>query len=209
MAVQSLWRNSDFSGMPESEFIKLWYGIIDRRMAEAKYASFKTHGPLCIKELNAAFAKEISDEQAVDQFTAFFSEYKNHWRLYDDVLECLQALGRLSLGAISNGDCDIQRDKLRTLNIEHRFHPLITSEKAGTAKPDRQIFLLACQEAGCRPEEALYVGDDLQCDVFAGKNAGLNTVWLKRDALTAGSPPEGTFVISSLLKLPELIDSFL
>ena len=42
---------------------------------------------------------------------------------------------------------------------------LIASAEVGVEKPDRHIFELALERAGCKPEEAAMVGDRLDNDI--------------------------------------------
>ena len=44
-------------------------------------------------------------------------------------------------------------------------------------KPSRQIFDLALTLAGCKPEEALFCGDNLRCDIWGAHNAGIPSIW--------------------------------
>ena len=84
----------------------------------------------------------------------------------------------LHLGIVSNIDEDdlhhlIDRGELRAL-----FDSLLSSEAAGSCKPDARIFALALERAGCAPEEALFVGDSLPADVAGANRAGMRSVLL-------------------------------
>lgn len=54
------------------------------------------------------------------------------------------------------------------------------SAELGVSKPDRRIFTYALEQAGCRPEEALMVGDRLDNDVLPAKELGMKTVWVRQ-----------------------------
>jgi phosphoglycolate phosphatase len=51
----------------------------------------------------------------------------------------------------------------------------ISANELKAAKPDPEGLLLACKITGCKPEQAIYVGDH-QRDIDAGKNAGMVTI---------------------------------
>jgi len=56
------------------------------------------------------------------------------------------------------------------------------SSAAGAAKPDARIFAHLLHTAGVPPIEVLHVGDDPLADVVGATQAGLQAVWLNRDA---------------------------
>lgn len=62
----------------------------------------------------------------------------------------------------------IQFEKLISLKLASLVDFIITSEEAGVEKPDREIFSLALKKAGCRPGEAVMIGDDPKKDRNAG-----------------------------------------
>jgi putative hydrolase of the HAD superfamily len=105
-------------------------------------------------------------------------------RLFDDARQLLTALTtvRVPLALITNGASDIQRDKLRVLEIEHCFEVVVISGEMGAAKPDRSVFALVLQLA-VEPENIWHVGDSLTADVAGAKCAGLTSVWLNRNGL--------------------------
>ncbi len=75
---------------------------------------------------------------------------------------------------------------------------LITSyEDSHFAKPHPEYFAEAAAHLGCRPEDALVVGDDLEMDIRPARRLGLRTYWVTGEAhrggdgrLTAGSLPD-------------------
>jgi len=103
-------------------------------------------------------------------------------QLYSDVrptLASLRARG-VPMGIISNFRPDLE-DYLKRLHIRSHFRFVICSSVVGLAKPDRAIFDLGVQQAGCPPQRILYVGDDPGDDVQGASRAGLGTVLLDRD----------------------------
>ncbi|WP_185231199.1 HAD family hydrolase [Teredinibacter franksiae] len=52
---------------------------------------------------------------------------------------------------------------------------VICPEHVGERKPAPESLLLACQQANCCPEDALYIGDHLR-DIQCGINAGMPTI---------------------------------
>ena len=54
-------------------------------------------------------------------------------------------------------------------------------------KPHAPIFEMALERLGCRPPDAVMVGDSLTTDLAGGRSAGMRTVWV--DASSAGHEP--------------------
>jgi HAD superfamily hydrolase (TIGR01450 family) len=70
-------------------------------------------------------------------------------------------------------------------------------------KPHAAIFEMALERLGCRPSEAVMVGDSLATDVAGGRAAGMATVWV--DAAAAGQEPaQADAVVRSLVELLEV-----
>lgn len=126
--------------------------------------------------LTEAFIATGENTALVDGAMAVFAKARNEVALFDDVVPALQRLGtRYRLGTISNGFADLQ-----VIGLDHHFHTSIAAHRFGLAKPDRAIFLAACDAMGVAPAEAVYVGDDLALDVVGAQNAGLSAVWVNR-----------------------------
>jgi len=97
--------------------------------------------------------------------------------LLDGAAETLAALRQAGyrLGLLSNWSPSLP-DVLERLGIHHHFEFIIVSSVVGLAKPDRAIFDLAVEKAGCRPDELLYVGDSPAADIHGSMAAGWRAV---------------------------------
>lgn len=63
---------------------------------------------------------------------------------------------------------------------EHKqlFDVVIFSGNEKFAKPDKEIFLLACERLGVLPKEAIMI-DDVQNNCNIAKGLGMQTIWYK------------------------------
>jgi putative hydrolase of the HAD superfamily len=94
-----------------------------------------------------------------------------------DTLRQLRAHG-LRVGVITNGAARIQTEKLMALGISNDFDAILISEVEGVRKPDAEIFRRALDRCQVRaPDEAVFVGDDPEADVFGAMAAGLRPIW--------------------------------
>lgn len=97
-----------------------------------------------------------------------------------ETLEKLRAQG-LRIGVGTNMTAQQQYRKLELLSLLELVDFLVTSEEVSAEKPERKLFDVCVEKAGCPAAECLFVGDDLLRDVLGAQNAGLRTVWLRRD----------------------------
>ncbi|MGW4383387.1 HAD family hydrolase [Kitasatospora sp. NPDC004531] len=125
---------------------------------------------------------EWTDERADAWFAGYLRRYRRSWRAFPEVPRAVRELGAdRRLGVITNGEGGIQRDKLRTVGLGLLAEHTTASAEAGCAKPDPEIFHLACRTLGVAPERAAYVGDRLDVDAQAATEAGLLGIWLERE----------------------------
>jgi putative hydrolase of the HAD superfamily len=128
-----------------------------------------------LSELFAAAGK--SSAHADEAFEVFFAA-RNRVTLYAEVETTLTRLSeRYRLFALSNGNADLAR-----CGISRWFAGHVTAISAGAPKPDIRIFSRLIDEAGVEAHQILHVGDDPQLDVVGAAQAGLQAVWLNRNA---------------------------
>ena len=144
------------------------------------------------------FSAASHDVTLADHALEVFLTARNRVDLYPDVRPALERLKlRYRLFAVSNGNADLQR-----CGLAHYFDGHVTASRAGAAKPDARIFTRLLEEAGVSAPDVLHVGDDPLADVAGAQRAGLQAIWLNRDARpwpnTLGPPPR---VIKSLSDL--------
>ena len=101
--------------------------------------------------------------------------------LYKDVAPALNELKErgLVLGLISNVDRDIDAD-YEKLGLANWLQLKITSKDVGFTKPRPEIFQAAVKEAGVKPAEAIYVGDQYDIDVVGANGAGMRGILIDR-----------------------------
>lgn len=100
-----------------------------------------------------------------------------------DILNFLRSLrGTHKTGLISNNWSDL-RDYLVREKIIDAFDHIIISAEVGVAKPEPAIFRIALQQAGVKPEEAVFV-DDFYANIEGCEKVGMMGIHFK-DAQSA------------------------
>lgn len=150
------------------------------------------------RALAAQFAGAGYAESACEEALEVFLAARNRVEFFDDVRPALERLRtRYRLFALSNGNADLQR-----CGLGEFFDGHVSAIGAGAAKPDARIFAALRDMAGVPADQILHVGDDPITDVVGARQAGMQTVWLNRDARSwpvALAPPART--ISTLAEI--------
>jgi FMN phosphatase YigB (HAD superfamily) len=97
--------------------------------------------------------------------------------LYDDVVPCLERLRGYRVGLVGNQPADVAIE-LRALSL--RAATVATSDSWGVAKPAAAFFERIAADAGCPPDQIVYVGDQLDNDVVPALAAGMQAVRVLR-----------------------------
>lgn len=101
-------------------------------------------------------------------------------KLYPDTKMILEILSQnYKLGVIANQVAGT-KDRLDNWGIGKYFDVVVASAEADCSKPDLKIFNLALEQAGCKPNEAVMIGDRLDNDVVPAKQLGMKTVWVRQ-----------------------------
>jgi putative hydrolase of the HAD superfamily len=150
--------------------------------------------------------ERLSDGEVAHREATRAAAMRRAWRLFDDVQPCLHLLrcAGVMLGVITNASSAYQRGKLATVGLIDTFDVVVIAEEVGVAKPEPEIFRLACRQLRVAPHQVMHVGDRLDLDAIGAARAGLTGVWLDRSG-RAGQPPAGVLVINELTELPGLL----
>ena len=148
-------------------------GVAERFPERGHDLTFLRHRALQDLFAAAGLAQSLADE-ALEVFFAA----RNRVEFYEDVRPALLRLrSRYRLFALSNGNADLERCGIADLFAGH-----VTASAAGAAKPDARIFAALLAMAGVEADQVLHIGDDPLADVVGATQAGMQAVWLNRDA---------------------------
>ena len=126
-----------------------------------------------------------TDSYAVRAAASYYGVEIPRWygeleKLYPDTKMILEVLSKkYKLGVIANQIAGT-KERLDNWEICKYFDVVVASAEAGCAKPELKIFNLALEQAGCKPNEAVMIGDRLDNDIVPAKQLGMKTVWVRQ-----------------------------
>lgn len=92
------------------------------------------------------------------------------------------------LYVITNGFEEVQFRKLKNSGLDKYFTRIITSEEAGSKKPDPEIFQFALRKTGAPAIESLMIGDDLEVDMAGARQMGIDQLYVNHERKTHDEP---------------------
>ena len=207
---------------PACEAISARASLIDAGTLTAAYAAASGQvwpelGPRClIGELDAlevsrevwrqALRASDSDDPAIVDFAHAIHQQilTDMSRVFDDVPEFLRALAvaNIPTAVVTNGSCDLQLPKLRSVGLEHTFSEIVVSAEIAVTKPDPAIFQAALDRIHLSAADVWHVGDSLQSDVAGARALGIFSIWLNRHGASPdANDPRPDVEVQSLLDL--------
>ncbi len=134
------------------------FGIQDRTLGEA---------------MAYGFTEGISSKTSLFPFAIEILEY-----LYPKYL----------LHIITNGFEEVQFRKLKNSGMDHYFTNVITSEEAGSKKPDPEIFQYSLRKTGALAADSLMIGDDLEVDMAGARQNGMDQLYVNHEKKKHNDP---------------------
>lgn len=196
------------SSLELEKFKEIWEEEHDKHVEEFLDGkiSFEEQRILRVQGVFERAGREIDRDTAREYFDFYLDAYERGWRLYPDVVDCLDSLDRYRLAVLSNGDSSQQRRKLRDTGIEEYFEEVVVSGDIGIHKPDRRVFDEIIGKLGVDHGDAVYVGDNYDADFVGADGAGLVACLIDRELEVEVEFVGDNFKISSLSHLHDLLE---
>ncbi len=169
------------------------------------------------EEILRHFLGKLSQEQLLDygaRKEALFRSYSREVKTIPGVLEFLdlsQETG-LQVALASSASRTRAEYMLRDHGLDSRFRVVVSSDDVSAGKPDPEVFRLAADGLGLRPDELL-VCEDAVCGVEAAKAAGMKCLAIAANGRRALLKEAGAdavvpdFTFASLADLQSLFAS--
>ena len=135
----------------------------------------------CLKQIESETLIEtvlpLAGRIDVQKYIESFNAYLARPTIYEEVREVLGRL-RVPVCIVSNADEQELRSALAHQGLCFDF--VVSSEFAGSYKPEAGIFETALALTGWSPGRVVHVGDSLHSDVSGAQRVGLKTAWINR-----------------------------
>ena len=157
---------------------------------------------------------KIYNEDYLNRLVSIYRTHKPEIHLYKDAEEMLPYLKEhFLLGLITDGFPTTQKLKVQALNIERYFNSIIyTGEKGENySKPSISPFIDMLNKFHIQPNEAIYIGDNIEKDFKGPKDLGMISIrilrenGIYRDSIAPRKDFEPDYTVSSLFDLGDLL----
>ena len=130
-----------------------------------------------------------------------FSVDRNRVELYPDTVPALESLiEKYPVIALSDGNAD-----LTAIGIRNLFTDCVFAADVGHMKPNQAGFLRSCELAGTEPANTLHIGDHPEYDIGGARDAGLQSMWIRRNNESWVHSFQPDYTIETLHEAVELL----
>ena len=128
------------------------------------------------------YGVKIDPDTALALQHAYGAESKDAMKLAPEIVETLDWCSshtRLGCGIITNGKEPPQRSKMKILGLDRWIAPdeIFISDALGYAKPQPELFQIACDHFKAKPSDCLYIGDAFAIDVLGAHSVHMPVIW--------------------------------
>jgi 2-phosphoglycolate phosphatase len=134
-----------------------------------------------------------SEADILARMPAYLARYRRDMAVHtvpfegiEAMLRALEACG-IRWGIVTNKPGFLTDELLPQVGYHTRAAAVVSGDTLSVKKPDPAPVLLACEQAGLRPEHCVFVGDDRR-DVLAGQAAGMPSIAVSWGYLDGGDP---------------------
>jgi len=121
----------------------------------------------------------IDFEQACALQVYFEEQRMAHFYFFPKISSALTRLRKkYKLIVITNGPTFSQYPKIEAVNLADYVDYIIVGGAEPEEKPHISIYAKALSLAGCKPQEAVHIGDSLQTDMAGAKESGVGSIWI-------------------------------
>ena len=152
----------------------------------------------------------LYNKNLIPKLVEVYRAHKPKLSLYSEVRTILSTLRKqgYKLGLITDGNVEVQRNKVEALKIKDFFDCIIFSDEYGIEKqkPNPFPYQKAMEELKVSARETIYIGDNPYKDFVSAKKLGIHTIRIMRGQyknVTLNKEFEAEYQI---INLGELID---
>jgi putative hydrolase of the HAD superfamily len=139
--------------------------------------------------------KRYSQGIVIDTAVLFRSLTIRQFGLFPSLFETLTHIRKkYRIAIISDAQWVFAEPEMEMLGLDRFFTLRILSSRYGYKKPDVRLFQEAMKKFRVKPEESLYIGDNLQKDLVGAKKAGMRFIFFGQEFRECNAlKPDGIF----------------
>ena len=120
-----------------------------------------------------------------------------------------QLRSHYSMAVVSDAQSVYAVPELRAVGLLKYFDPIIVSGDYGYRKPDARLFQKALDALQVRPEQALFLGNDLYHDIFGAQQLGMKAIFVSSNqGDTSNQTISPDYIIPRFADLPQAVNYF-
>ena len=172
---------------------KIFFPMIEESRLTNKEARFEVVLQKIIRQFEIPLNGGITLENLLE---IYYLEVYSKRKLYPEVMAVLNILKSMGvrMGVVSNTTNPgfMKENEMQVAGLKPYFEFAIYSSDTPYRKPHPSIFELAIESLNMKPEEVLFVGDNIFLDVIGAKNVGMKSAWINREHknIPAGCEPD-------------------
>jgi len=129
---------------------------------------------------------------------AYIENLGKEVHLIEGVEEMISRFSDCRLAILTNGFAIAQHARIGSSILHDSFEAIITSEEAGTQKPQPEIFKYTFEKLQItNKSRVLMIGDSLSSDILGGNNFGIDTCWFNPQKKPNNTSIKPTYEIQS------------
>ena len=145
-------------------------------------------------------------QRFLDLYKDKLCEHTTLFEGMDKVIEAIDAAG-MNWGIVTNKPSWLTDPLIKLMRLDSKAAAIVSGDTTNNSKPHPEPLLHACEAAGSRPGQCLYVGD-AERDIVAGQCAGMKTLVALFGYIRDDDQPEN-WGADGLVKTPTEILSWL
>ena len=188
------------------EFLDQSRKIFHPMIENSRITNQEAHFEIALKKLISQFDISLNEDFSLKNLLEiYYMEVYSERKLYPEVISVLNSLKSIGvrMGIVSNTTNPkfMKESEMKAAGLEPFFDFAIYSSDTPYRKPHPSIFQLAIESLKLKPEEILFVGDNMRLDVVGAQNVGMKSAWINRERKTNSMEGEPDYELHSLMDL--------
>lgn len=182
------------------EIMRIWWGILKEYEENCYKETYITEDEI----LDKAFGRLVEEYQLKENINELKELVRGFWvnaPVFPDTKEFYDKCP-LPLYVITNNSMQYVEKAM----AKNDLHPagIVCADMVNAYKPHKELFQKALELAGCKPEEAIHIGDSYQSDVLGARKVGIKPILVQRNE-DKQHDDENLISVSSLAEILELL----